>query len=107
MIVVLPAATKSTGRYFQVMAQTVVDKIPPGPKLDALTAEKVFGWKNVHQHEAPAKPQTVFPLLTILWWWFFDWWLFGRWFFNRRVGLVFIWWWLGWLFGVVRYVHGR
>jgi hypothetical protein len=82
MVVVLPAATKSTGRYFQVMAQTVVDKIPPGPKLDALTAEKVFGWKNVHQHEAPAKPQTVFPLLTILWWWFFDWWLFGRWFFN-------------------------
>ena len=28
-----------------------VDKIPPGPKLDALTAEKVFGWKNVHKHE--------------------------------------------------------
>jgi len=28
--------TKSTGRYFQ---------------LDALTAEKVFGWKNVHKHE--------------------------------------------------------
>jgi hypothetical protein len=27
-----------------------VDKIPPGPKLDALTAEKVFGWKNVHKH---------------------------------------------------------
>jgi len=51
MVVVLPAATKSTGRYFQVMAQTVVDKIPPGPKLDALTAEKVFGWKNVHSHE--------------------------------------------------------
>jgi len=28
------------------MAQSAVDKIPPGPKLDALTAEKVFGWKN-------------------------------------------------------------
>src|SRR4029434_5519647 len=33
------------------MAQSVLDKIPPGPKLDALTAEKVFGWKNVHKHE--------------------------------------------------------
>ena len=33
------------------MAQSTVDKIPPGPKLDALTAEKVFGWKNVHKHE--------------------------------------------------------
>jgi hypothetical protein len=38
-------------RYlFQVMAQSV-DKIPPGPKLDALTAEKVFGWQNVHKHD--------------------------------------------------------
>jgi hypothetical protein len=27
-----------------------LDKIPPGPKLDALAAEKVFGWRNVHQH---------------------------------------------------------
>ena len=33
------------------MAQSAVDKIPSGPKLDALTAEKVFGWKNVHEHE--------------------------------------------------------
>jgi hypothetical protein len=33
------------------MAQSAVDKIPPGPKLDALTAEKVFGWKKVHKHE--------------------------------------------------------
>jgi hypothetical protein len=33
------------------MAQTAVDKIPPGAELDALTAEKVFGWKNVHKHE--------------------------------------------------------
>jgi hypothetical protein len=36
---------------FQGMAQSAVDKIPPGPKLDALTAEKVFGWKNVHKHD--------------------------------------------------------
>jgi hypothetical protein len=47
----LRSDTKSTGRYCQVMAQSAVDKIPRGPKLDALTAEKVFGWKNVHQHE--------------------------------------------------------
>jgi hypothetical protein len=33
------------------MAQSSVDKIPPGPKLDALTAEKVFGWKNVREYE--------------------------------------------------------
>jgi hypothetical protein len=31
--------------------QTAIDKIPPGPQLDALTAEKVFGWKNVHKRE--------------------------------------------------------
>jgi hypothetical protein len=28
-----------------------IDKIPPGPTLDALTAEKVFGWRNVRQHD--------------------------------------------------------
>ena len=33
------------------MAQSAIDKVPPGPKLDVLTAEKVFGWKNVHMHE--------------------------------------------------------
>jgi hypothetical protein len=33
------------------MAQSAIDKIPPGPNLDTLTAEKVFGWKNVHKHE--------------------------------------------------------
>jgi hypothetical protein len=33
------------------MASKAADKIPPGRKLDALTAEKVFGWKNVHKHE--------------------------------------------------------
>ena len=51
MVVVPSADTRSTGRYFQVMAQTAIDKIPPGPKLDALTAEKVFGWRKVHQHQ--------------------------------------------------------
>jgi hypothetical protein len=29
------------------MAQSAIDKIPSDPKLDALTAEKVFGWKNI------------------------------------------------------------
>ena len=51
MVVVPYADTKSTGRSFQVMAQSAIDKIPPGPKLDALTAEKVFGWKSVHEHD--------------------------------------------------------
>jgi hypothetical protein len=50
-VLALPADTKSTGHCsVQVMAQSAVDKIPPGPKLDALTAERVFGWKNVHEH---------------------------------------------------------
>ena len=43
--------TKSTGRPFQARFRSAIDKIAPGPKLDALTAEKVFGWKNVHKHE--------------------------------------------------------
>ena len=51
MVVALTVATQSTGLCFQVMAQMAIDKFPPGPKLDALTAEKVFGWKNVHQHD--------------------------------------------------------
>jgi len=33
------------------MTDKALDKIPPGPKLDKLTAEKVFGWKNVRKHE--------------------------------------------------------
>jgi hypothetical protein len=33
------------------MAQSAIDRIPPGTKLDTLTAEKVFGWKDVHKHE--------------------------------------------------------
>jgi hypothetical protein len=34
------------------MVNKAPDKIPPGPKLDALIAEKVFGWKNVHKLES-------------------------------------------------------
>jgi hypothetical protein len=45
------AATKSAGLSFRVMPQSAIDKIPQGPKLDALTAERIFGWKNVHKHE--------------------------------------------------------
>jgi hypothetical protein len=33
------------------MANKAPDKVPPGPQLDALTAEKVFGWQKVHKHE--------------------------------------------------------
>src|SRR5262245_33916638 len=33
------------------MAQSPIDKILSGRKLDALIAEKVFGWRNVHEHE--------------------------------------------------------
>jgi hypothetical protein len=33
------------------MTNKALDKIPIGPKLDALTAEKIFGWRNVHQHK--------------------------------------------------------
>jgi hypothetical protein len=40
-----------TGGYFNVMARLDIDKILPRPKLDALTAEKVFGWQNVHKHQ--------------------------------------------------------
>ncbi|HEX9144871.1 MAG TPA: hypothetical protein VGA09_11400 [Candidatus Binatia bacterium] len=34
------------------MKTTNIDKIPPGPELDALVVEKVMGWKNVHRHGA-------------------------------------------------------
>ena len=51
MVVVPYADMRSAGRCFQVMAQMAIDKIIPGPKLDALTAEKVFGWKKIHQHD--------------------------------------------------------
>jgi hypothetical protein len=33
------------------MAQRRLDKAPPGPKLDTSTAQRVFGWKNVHTHD--------------------------------------------------------
>jgi len=33
------------------MANKAPDKIPSGPKLDAMTAQQVFGWKNVHKHD--------------------------------------------------------
>ncbi|HSE89261.1 MAG TPA: hypothetical protein VLJ79_23815 [Candidatus Binatia bacterium] len=51
--VIAPCAdTKSTGPYLaKAMARLTIDQIPVGPMLDALTAEKVFGWKNVHKHE--------------------------------------------------------
>jgi hypothetical protein len=32
------------------MAKKAPDKVPPGPELDTLTAENVFGWKYVHKH---------------------------------------------------------
>jgi hypothetical protein len=33
------------------MTTKPIDNVPPDPDLDALTAEKVFGWKNVHKHD--------------------------------------------------------
>jgi hypothetical protein len=33
------------------MPTNAPDKIPPSPELDALTAQRVFGWKNVHKHD--------------------------------------------------------
>jgi hypothetical protein len=35
------------------MPTNAPDNIPPGPELDALTAQRVFGWKNVHKHVGP------------------------------------------------------
>jgi hypothetical protein len=35
--------------YCTEVATLNVDKIPPGPDLDAVAAEQVFGWKNVHR----------------------------------------------------------
>jgi hypothetical protein len=32
------------------MAKKALDRILRGPKLNAVTAEKVFDWKNVHNH---------------------------------------------------------
>src|SRR5262250_3908925 len=50
-VIVPNADTKSAGLSFRVMPQSAIDKIPQGPKLDALTAERIFGWKDVHKHE--------------------------------------------------------
>ena len=33
------------------MANKSLANNTPGPRLDALTAEMVFGWKNVHRNE--------------------------------------------------------
>jgi hypothetical protein len=33
------------------MPTNAPDKIPLGPELDALTAQRVFSWKNVHKHD--------------------------------------------------------
>jgi hypothetical protein len=35
------------------MAKKRPDKVPPGPELDTLTAENVFGWKYVYKHDGP------------------------------------------------------
>jgi hypothetical protein len=33
------------------MAQANLDKVPAGPELDALTAERVFGWKDIERRK--------------------------------------------------------
>jgi hypothetical protein len=33
------------------MTKKAPDKVPPGPELDTLMAENVFGWKYVHKHD--------------------------------------------------------
>ena len=33
------------------MTSNAPDKIPAGPKLDAVTAQRVFDWKNVREHD--------------------------------------------------------
>src|SRR5215831_16713762 len=42
----LHADTKLTGCSIQVVPRSAIDRTPSGPKLDALTAEKVFGWTS-------------------------------------------------------------
>ena len=32
------------------MAQVNEDRLPNGPQLDALVAEKIFGWKEIRRH---------------------------------------------------------
>src|SRR5262249_39270099 len=36
---------------WRLMAKKTPDKTPSGPQLDILTAQKVFGWKKVHQRD--------------------------------------------------------
>ena len=33
------------------MPTNAPDNLPPGAELDTLTAQRVFGWKNVHKHD--------------------------------------------------------
>ena len=35
----------------EVATLRAIDKVSPGPDLDALIAEDVFGWRNVHRHQ--------------------------------------------------------
>jgi hypothetical protein len=38
-------------RVVQRMAKKEPNRVPAGPQLDILTAQKVFGWGNVHKHD--------------------------------------------------------
>jgi hypothetical protein len=49
----LGADTKSTGRSLQVMAQSAVDKIPPGPKLGRLDRYQKELSKITHAKNVP------------------------------------------------------
>ena len=42
----LQVGTRGTSSYGKEST-----KVPPGPELDTLTAENVFGWKYVHKHD--------------------------------------------------------
>jgi len=51
------------------MAKKTLDKTPSGPQLDILTAQKVFGWKNVHKHNAN---RGFYRKTKSIWEWFLD-----------------------------------
>jgi hypothetical protein len=51
MVGVPRADTRSSGHSFQVIAQSGVDKISPGPKLDALMVERVLAGR-ISKHKA-------------------------------------------------------
>jgi hypothetical protein len=38
-------------RVVHRMAKKAPDRVPAGPQLHRLTAQKVFGWRNVHKHD--------------------------------------------------------